>query len=172
MLALRQPAPPGFLARGIARIDWQGAPPDEGSRRWLVELCRAELAWADAEWRLLDPAAAAADGRRHDEPHPAEAWRLPHESKAAQVVNAHLHLDVEEWRIRELLARLPLQRAAANDASQGEAYRACWRRNAAESVDELRCHLARRRRAWGAFLETASHYRRLRAALATLRAAA
>ena len=52
MFQLRQPAPPAFLARRLAAIDWLDPPP-EGSRAWLVETCRAELEWSRAEWRRL-----------------------------------------------------------------------------------------------------------------------
>jgi hypothetical protein len=44
MFPLRQPAPPAFLARRVATIDWVEAPA-AGSRAWLVEICRAELEW-------------------------------------------------------------------------------------------------------------------------------
>ena len=166
MIALRQPAPNDTLARRIAAIDWQGPPPREGSRWWLVETCRAELEWAAAQWRRFDPAADSEPIPRHG-PHPAEAWRLPHELEAARLVNAHLHVDGANARIRELLARLPAQRAAAADLAQSEAWRAGWRIRAVACEGELREMLGQRRRAWRAFLAAASHYRRLRAALAT-----
>jgi hypothetical protein len=160
MLALRRPAPLDLLARRIAGIDWRGPPPTEGSRWWLVETCRAELAWAAAQWRRFDPAAdEAGDG--------GASLRLPHEHEAARLVNTHLHVDVATSRIRELLARLPGQRAAAADTSQDGSYRACWRERAAGCESELRDCLERRRRAWRVFLQAASHYRHQRAALAT-----
>ncbi len=171
MLALRPAAPADYLARRIAGIDWRGPPPIEGSRWWLVETCRAELEWATARWRRLDPAAGIDDGRCGG-PHPAEAWRLPHEREAARLVNAHLHLDVANARVRALLARLPDQRSAAADDAQSAAYRACWRQRSQDCESDLRATLTRRRLAWRAFLEATSHYCRLRAALAPLDVAA
>jgi hypothetical protein len=176
MLALRRPAPYDYLARRIADIDWLAEAPCEGSRWWLVETCRAELDWAWAQWRRLDPAAGTEDrGSRNPSrgnPHPSETWRLPHEQEAARLVNANLHLDVANARIRELLVRLPGQRSAAADASQNAAYRACWRQRAEDCKSELRTVLVRRRRAWHALLLSASRYRRLRATLMPLNAAA
>jgi hypothetical protein len=171
MLALRRPAPDDTLARRIAGIDWHAPPPREGSRWWLVETCRAELEWAAAQWRRLDPSAES-DGAGRTGPHPAEALRLPHEREAARLVNAHLHVDAATARIRELLARLPGQRAAAADSAQSQQYRAGWQQRAAGCESELRAILVQRRRAWRIFLAAASRYRRLRAALLTTSRAA
>lgn len=176
MSRLREPAPVDFLARRLGAIAWQGPPPAEGSRRWLVETCRAELEWAAARWRALDPAAHDRASRAPartgwDDPHPAEAWRLAHEHEAARLVNAHLHLDSELCRIRTLLLRLPLQRHAAGQATQDGRLREQWRVATEDSIGELRERLRRRRIAWRLFLQAASNYRRLRARLATLREA-
>jgi hypothetical protein len=180
MLALRRPAPADYLVRRIGGIDWRGGgrdgPPCEGSRWWLVETCRAELDWAWAQWRRLDPGAGIDDLGSRERcwagSHPAETWRLPHEHEAARLVNAHLHLELANARARELLRRLPGQRQAAADASQGAAYRACWRQRAAACEGELRAILVRRHHAWRAFLQAAAQYRRLRATMAPLSAAA
>src|SRR5471032_1490525 len=97
--------------------------------------------------------------------HPAEACRLPHEESAARLVNCHLHVDVEAWRMRELLRRLPGQRQAAGDPTQSAAYRASWTAVAAGASADLGDHRKRRAQAWRAFLAAASLYFRLRADL-------
>jgi hypothetical protein len=170
MLVLRRPAPSDFLARRLQAIDWFGGrPPAEGSRRHLVEICRAELEWAHADWRRL----GGVDEGLTTGPHPSEAWRLPHEQAAARLVNAHLHIDVASWRIGELLLRLRDQRSAATDMTQSEDYRLGWADAAAGCLGDLQMHLHRRRRALRVFLSEVSHYRRLRAAIdRTARAAA
>jgi len=174
MLSLRLPAPAAFLARRLDAIDWRGAPPREGSRWWLVETCRAELEWAEADWRRLggDAVELPRPGRhsgqysgQYSGPHPAEACRLPHEEAAARLVNCHLHVDVEAWRMRELLRRLPGQRQAAGDSTQSAAYRASWTAVAAGAIADLTDHRQRRAQAWRAFLAAASLYCCLRAAL-------
>jgi hypothetical protein len=166
MLFLRLPAPDDFLARRLEAIDWRGAPPRDGSRWWLVETCRAELEWAEADWRRLggDAVEPSRPGR-YSGPHPAEACRLPHEEAAARLLNCHLHVDVETWRMRELLRRLPGQRQAADDPTQSAAYRASWTAVAAGAIADLGDHRKRRAQAWRAFLAAASLYCRRRAAL-------
>jgi len=158
MLTLRRPAPADFLARRHPRV--AAFPP--GSRGWLVAICRAELDWADAEWRRLGGRAEKV--ARHG-PHPAEAWRLPHERQAARLVNCHLHVDAESHYLHLLLRRLPAQRIAAADASQTEAFRAHWAEAADGTLRDLRNQRLRRALAWRAFLEAATHYTRLRAAI-------
>lgn len=160
----RRPAPSTFLARRLAAISWFGPPPAPGSRPWLVETCRAELAWALADWRLLTGAAEEPAARGGD-PHPAEAHRLAHEQDAARVVNCHLHVDVEGWRIRTLLRTLRRQRRAACDGEQPEAYRLGWMEAAAGTLEDLAAHRNRRRVAWNCFLAAAEEYRRRRADL-------
>jgi hypothetical protein len=166
MLSVRRPALPAFLARRRLAIDWAGKPPAEGSRWWLVETCRAELVWAEADWRRIagdgiDPPR----GGWPEGPHPSEAWRLPHEVAAARLVNCHLHVDVAAWRMRELRNRLPHQRAAARDQTQGAAYRTAWTDHAASTLRDLQMHRSRRAGAWRGFLAATSHYCRLRATL-------
>jgi len=112
----RQPASCSFVARRLACIAWRGAP---SPRLWLVETCRAELEWAVAEWRQL----AGDPEERSSGPHPSEEGRLPHERAAARVVNCHLHLDVAQWRLAELVPRLRRQRAAALDDGRPESHR-------------------------------------------------
>jgi hypothetical protein len=165
MLDLRLPAPSDFLARRRAAIDWKKwnrTPPLQGSCRWLVETCRAELDWAEIDWRRLGGEVVAAPGHG---PHPAEAWRLPHERAAARLVNCHRHVEVETERLRTMLRRLPGQRAAAGDATQDETYRASWAAAAAGTEQDLRRYRARRAAAWHALRTTAAHYCRLRATL-------
>jgi hypothetical protein len=151
----RRPAPPSFVARRLARIAWRGTP---SPRALLVETCRAELEWAVAEWRLLtgDP------DYQGPGPHPSEEWRLPRERAAARVVNCHLHLDVAQWRLAELVPRLRRQRAAFLDAERPGSDRLYWANAAAGTVDDIRNHLARRRLAWRCFLVAAADYRRLK----------
>ncbi len=151
----RQPAPPSFVARRLACIAWRRAP---SPRLWLVETCRAELEWAVAEWRLLagDPETGSHGS------HPSEEWRLPHERAAARVVNCHLHLDVAQWRLAELVPRLRRQRAAALDHGRPESHRLYWADAAAATAGDIGAYLVRRRLAWRCILVAAAEYRRLR----------
>jgi hypothetical protein len=136
-----------------------------------VESCRAELEWAVAEWRLLagdteDYGRSHVYGRsnvRDFGSHPSEEWRLPHERAAARVVNCHLHLDVAQSRLAELVRRLRRQRAAALDHGRPEAHRLQWADAAAATTGDMRGYLARRRLAWRCFLGAAADYRSLRA---------
>src|SRR5690348_5460554 len=168
MLSLRCPAPAEFLARhptATEWIRWGMTPPAEGSRRWLVETCRGELEWAEAEWRQCGGDAVALP--RHG-PHPAEALRLPHEHAAARLVNCHIHLDLERREIDDLRRRLRRQRDAASDLAQGDGYRAEWAARAEASARALRACRKRRAAAWRAFRAAASRYRALRAAVDTV----
>ena len=152
--AVRQPAAAAFIARRLDRVAWTEPP---STRAWLVETCRAELEWAAAEWRLH---AGDPDHRGHG-PHPSEAARLPHERAAARVVNCHLHLDVAEWRLGELVPRLRRQRAASRDDARPETDRLYWSDAANATEADLRdCH-ARRRLAWHCYLVAVADYRRL-----------
>ena len=155
----RRPAPPSFVARRLACLAGGEAP---SPRLRLVETCRAELEWAVAEWRLY---AGDADdpGNRGQGPHPSEEGRLPHERAAARVVNCHLHVDVAQWRLAELVPRLRRQRAAALDGGLPESHRLYWMDAAAATEEDLRGYRARRRLAWRCFLVAAADYRRLRA---------
>lgn len=165
MIDLRLPAPADFLARRRAGIHWKKwhrTPPPYGSCRWLVETCRAELEWAEIDWRRLGGDTIAVFGQG---PHPAEAWRLPHERLAARLVNCHLHLEAETERLRTMLRRLPGQRAAARDATQNEAYRTSWAAAAEGTERDLRRYRAGRAATWRALMATAAHYCRLRATL-------
>jgi hypothetical protein len=165
MLPLRRPAPAAFLARRRASTDWTKwgmAAPAEGSRRWLVETCRAELDWAEAEWRQLTGDALGLP--RHG-PHPAEALRLPHEQAAARLVNCHIHLDLERRAIGDLVRRLRRQREAAADRAQGDGYRREWTARAEASARALRACRERRAVAWRAFRAAVGRYRELRAAV-------
>jgi len=163
MLALRRPAPADFLARRLAAIDWRDGIPETNSRWALVETCRAELEWVDAEWRRLGGDAATPRSRSNQGPHPAESLRLPHEHAAARLVNCHLHVDVSGWRIRTLARRLPAQRRAARDEAQSVSYRAAWINAAAGTLSDLQDYRRRRALAWRAFLAAATEYRHLRA---------
>lgn len=163
----KAPATPDYLARRLARIRWPtgvpAAAPSPRSRLHLVATCRAELEWATERWR--------AEARDVDEwacrfgPHPSEAGRLPHEMAAAALVNAHLHVDVENARLRDLGLTLRAQREAALDHTQDAAYRACWAEQAEASLGEYRRHRLRRQLAWRCFRAAADRYQRLRAFL-------
>ncbi len=170
MISLRRPAPPDFLERRRAVVDWNRwgcATPGEGSRGWLVETCRAELEWVEAEWRRLggDPFEVSRDRQHPDGPHPSEALRLPHEQAAARLVNCHLHADGAERQIRDAIRRLKAQRKAARDATQGRSYRDGWARIAAETEKDLVHHRGQRAGKWRAFLAATVQYRDLRRAL-------
>jgi hypothetical protein len=155
----RRPADPGFIARRLATIDWREPP---SPRVRLVETCRAELEWAVAEWRWL---ASDADDRDWG-PHPSESWRLPHERAAARVVNCHLHLDVAQARLRELVPKLRGQRNSALREKQNAAHRLYWADAAIGTERDIRDYLVRRRLAWRCFLVACDDYRRLKALIA------
>lgn len=157
-IALRQPADAPFLARRLTIIAWREGMPSPRSRTWLVETCRAELEWADAEWRHL----AGDAGERTRGADPSQDWRLPHEQAAARVVNCHLHLVTDVWQLRELGPRLRRQRRAATDMTLDAARRLYWADAAARTLADFRHHLGRRRLAWRCFLAAAVEYHRLK----------
>ena len=78
------------------------------------------------------------------------------------MVNCHLHLDVAQWRLAELVPRLRRQRAAALDDGRPESHRLYWADAAAATATDLGAYLARRRLAWHSFLAAATEYRRLK----------
>ena len=150
----RRPALGAYLARRLLATAWgPDGPPAVGSRRWLVETCRAELDWSVADWRRMTGRFGICVDERGLAPHPSEAWRLPHEVAAARFLNCHSHVDVEEWRLGELGRAIRAQR------------RACWVAVAERTRADYRLHLARRRRSWGALLAAAAAYRALRAGI-------
>jgi len=151
----RRPADPDFIARRLAAIDWRDPP---SPRVRLVATCRAELEWAVAEWRWLanDPA------DRGWGPHPSEQWRLPHERAAARVVNCHLHLDVAEARLRELVPKLRRQRASAGRKDQDAVRALYWADAAVNTESDIGDYLTRRRLAWRCFLLASADYLRLK----------
>lgn len=161
MHAQRRPAPADYLARRLASWAGQKAEKNADWRRRIVATCRAELEWATDDWRRLG--GDDSDRRACDPgPHPSDAWRLPHEVAAARLVNCHLHVDVETWRLRELIARLPGQRRAARDWKQSALYRHSWHLAAKGTESDIWAYRHRRRMAWLAFLEAAMRYRALR----------
>ncbi len=143
----------------MAAIAWV-EPPRRGSRRWLVETCRAELEWERADWRRLGGVDNDGLGA-----HPSEAWRLPHEVAAARLVNCHLHVAVEAVRHRDLRRWLPQQQSAAIDEMQSASYRADWAEVAARTKADATTYRRRLCRALRGFRAAASHYRQLRAAI-------
>ena len=135
--------------------------PAPWSGRWVIVTCRAELAWAEAEWRQLDPLTPV--DRRAMGPHPAEAYRLPHEQAAARVLNAWDHLHPTTTLARNAKSKLKLALKAGRDMTQGQAYRDSW----AEGVVEMRAELAlyrnRRHRPLQDFIAAIAAYRAQRA---------
>jgi hypothetical protein len=100
----RQPALPGFIHRKIAAINWTFDPagmPREGSRRWDVAAAHAELDWALADWRRCNP---HWNGWDHEAHSLAAVNRLPHEHKAAMVVNVWMKAHVWSAEIAKNLA--------------------------------------------------------------------
>src|SRR5665213_2598818 len=154
LLALRQPADAAFLARRLAAIAWREGPPSPRSRTWLVETCRAELEWADAQWRHL----AGDHGERTRGTEARQAWRLPHEHAAARVVNCHLHLVADRWQLGELRPRLRGQRRAALDERLPATGRLYCANAAAGTLGDYKRHLARRKLAWRCFVAAAADY--------------
>jgi hypothetical protein len=131
-LRRRTPAPAAWLAGQPA--------PGLGDRGRLVAICRAELAWARADW--LEIAAG-------------EDWTealLVHERAAAWLLELWGHLHPKEHRLRASLDRLRAQRKAGwpTAATLGDVQR--YRRE--------RCTLLR------AFHDAATDYRRKRMRLA------
>lgn len=116
----------------------------------ILERLRAELAWATAEWRRLNPYWSGWD---HEAELAAAAERLPHEQAAATALNAWGHVVGHRARIAECRARLKSQR------------RAGWHAHAIDTADDLRAHWQNRRLAWRVFLQALRRYRELRAAV-------
>jgi hypothetical protein len=139
---LRRPAAPDFMARRLA-----AAVAGDG-RQQVVEACRAELAWSQA-----DVAAIAAGLKLPIDPDSRSAiplherTRLPHEHAAARVLNAWGHLHPLEARARACWTRLHRQR------------RAGWTDRAAGSARDLRWYLAERRRQKPLFAAAVAIYR-------------
>jgi hypothetical protein len=156
----RRPSDASFIARRLARIAWDGAP---SPRHLLVEICRAELEWAVAEWRWFSGDPDPDGPRDRWGPHPAEQWRLPHEWAAARVVSCHLHVDVALSRWTDLKIRLRRQRAAARDEDRSCDQRLYWADAATGTRGDIRFYLARRRLAWRCFLLAAADYHRRKA---------
>jgi hypothetical protein len=152
----RRPADPDFIARRLAAIAWHDSP---SPRLRLVETCRAELEWAAAEWRWL----TGEPDHTGWGPHPSEPWRLPHERAAARVVNCHLHLDVAQARLGELVPKLRRQRAASLRDGHNAVHRLYWADAAMGTESSIREYLIRRRLAWSCFLAASADYLRLKA---------
>lgn len=126
--------------RTAAPAAWLAAQPHPAldRRRRLIETCRAELAWARADW--LEAAGAA------------EGWPeacLPHEQAAARLVELWGHLHPLEDRLRQGVARLRARR------------RAGW--PSPSTLADLQRQRRARRTLWRAFLAAARDYRDRRA---------
>jgi hypothetical protein len=164
----RKPACAGFIARKVLSIDWPrwGQPvPPTNSQTWLLEACKAEVAWAHADYCRITGTSGLSHDSRYDGVHPSEQWRLPVEQLAARVLNAWGHVHVEIGRIRDALTGLRRARDAAANAEQSDAYRESWAQGAAFIAADLRALLAYRRRAWPVFVQAAREYRAARAAI-------
>jgi hypothetical protein len=146
----RQPALPGFLARSILSINWLDGVPDAWTLRWVIETCRAELRWSEADWRRLNP--AHPEDERNG-PHPSEAHRLPHERAAARVLNCWEHLHTPERRSSELWQRVKDQ------------LRAGWRHRAAATLGDLVWQRDERAKRRAAFDAAVAAYRSARASV-------
>jgi hypothetical protein len=134
---------PALLAWLVGRV-----PQGLGRRDALVAICRAELDWAWTEARSI---AARLGLREDDDEAAAAAARLPHEQAAAKLLNAWGHLHPTERRIREVMARLRLQRLAAADDAD-------WQRRAAGTLGDLRWYRDARRKQWADFLAAEAAY--------------
>ena len=126
----RQPAAPDWVDRQLL--------PGLDRRRRVVEACRAELAWARADWIELTGT---------DEDWPLAC--LPHERMAARLVEIWGGLQPLEGRLREGLQRLAARRHAG------------W--PSAATLDDVQRYRAARRLLWRAFLAAADDYRAARA---------
>lgn len=122
--------------RTAAPAAWLAAQPHPAldRRRRLIETCRAELAWARADW--LEAAGTA------------EGWPdacLRHEQAAARLVELWGHLHPLEDRLREVISRLRARRRAGWP----------WQSTLAD-LQRLR---RVRRTLWRLFLAAAENYR-------------
>lgn len=165
VIYLRRPADAGFLARKVLSIDWAkfGQPvPLVRSLPWLIEACRAELAWSRADYCRLTGVANLNHSDAYDGPHPSEAHRLPVEHLAARVLNAWGHVHVETGRIRHEIEVLRRARDAADRMDQSADYRASWAQQADGIASDLRQLLGYRRKAWPVFVGAAREYRHAR----------
>lgn len=126
--------------RTAAPAAWLAAQPHPAldRRRRLVETCRAELAWARADW--LEVAGTP------------EGWPeacLAHEQAAARLVELWGHLHPLEDRLRRGLARLSARRRA------GWAWQS--------TLGDVQRYRGARQALWRAFLAAARDYRDQRA---------
>jgi hypothetical protein len=136
--AIRQPATQAFLARLPGK---------------LTDTCRAELEWAQIDWRRRSP--DVFHDARTMGPHPLEASRLPHEHAAATVLTVWGHLHPVEARAIECGVRLAAQRKAGP----------AWVERAAGTEADLRRYLADRTRLRASFDAAAATYLAERAAI-------
>lgn len=128
------PALSGFIARKVIASGKEG-------RAAVIEVLRAELAWAEARWHRDNPNASADRAQ-------GAAPRLPHEHAAAVALNCYEHLLGTETRIVACWRRMHLQRRARWDWS-------------ATAID-LRWYISERRKQRKAFNEAVEAYRKLR----------
>jgi hypothetical protein len=132
-----------LLCRRAAPTAWIAAQlrPDLDRRRRVVEACRAELAWARADWL---EAAGVAD-------HWDEAC-LPHERAAARLLELWGDLQPLEDRLKQGLQRLRSQRRAGWDT--------------AATLEDVQRYRRARVLRWRQWLLAAADYRDARAQLA------
>lgn len=156
---VRKPALPGFLARKLGAIDWLGGVPDAWTLRWVIETCRAELDWSEADWRRMN---RNWNGWSSEAYALAAPHQMPHEQAAARVLNAWAHVHVPTGRFYMVKAQLRGQRRAANDMNQSAAYRASWAKMIPGTIEELRTLIGQRRKAWPILLLAIAAYRQRR----------
>jgi hypothetical protein len=159
----RQPALPGFIVRKLFAANVTG------ERATVIEACKAELAWASADWLRIAVRRLAWD---HEIEQDAAAHRLPHERAAARVLNCWGHLHPTEHELRKLICRLRIQRKASVDWRKGPDYTAAWAIRATMTEHDIRGYWRDRRRQRAAFNAAVAAYRAAREMLGTMENAA
>lgn len=154
----RRPADAGYIARKVMSLDWPkwtGAPcPPTHSYAWLIEACRAELAWSHADYCRITGEATLAHDAQYDGGHRSQMWRLPVEQMAAKVLNIHGHVHVSTAAIRQAIKGVRDRRHRFPHLEIG----APW---------EIEHYWPMRRQVWPLFVQAAREYRRARAAIDT-----
>ena len=157
--AVREAALPGFIVRKLFAAN---AKP---GRQTILEACRAELAWAHANFCKITGANPLSHTYQADGPHPSEAYRMPHERAAARVLNIAGHVACQERRIRETLITLKAQRAIADDETLNNQYRCQWATITERTEADIAEQLAGLRQNFRLFLKAIRAYREARAAI-------
>jgi hypothetical protein len=144
----RRPALPGFIWRKLIAAGIT----DFKSREASIACCKAEMDWAQADWRRItaDLGLGAVDAKEQTWGTPA--WQgalLPHEAAAQIVVNIWSeHIAPKEDRARKLWSTMNAQRKAG------------W--NTDEIAKDVRWYLAERRKLLPKFKAAIERYAKLR----------